>query len=100
MINFYCLDEIVYSKLDTYYKQQQQQKLQQDQLLESTQKRVLSALPKPIKLYVELLLVTDRTVFEDHKRFARTDETDLVFLHMRTYFSHFINGVSWFLGFY
>ena len=48
----------------------------------------------PIGLYVELLIVTDLTIFEDHKRFAQTSDTNLVFLHMRTYFAHYINGVS------
>lgn len=48
---------------------------------------------KPIELYIELLIVTDRSVFQDHKRFAHTDDDNVAFIHMRTYFSHFANGV-------
>jgi hypothetical protein len=48
---------------------------------------------KPIELYVELLLVTDHSVFDHHKQFAKTNDDNLVFVHMRTYFSHFIHGV-------
>ncbi len=47
----------------------------------------------PFNLYVELLIVTDHSIFEDHKRFSKSENTDLVFLHMQTYFAHFINGV-------
>lgn len=44
-------------------------------------------------LYVELLVVTDHSIFEDHRRYTQTNDTDLIFLHMRTYFAHFVNEV-------
>ena len=47
----------------------------------------------PFDLYLEVLIVTDKTIFNDHVRFASTNDTSLVFLHMRTYFAHYINGV-------
>ena len=48
----------------------------------------------PTWLFVELLLVTDRTIFLDHQSFLQTNDTDLVFLNMKIYYSHFFNGVS------
>ena len=49
---------------------------------------------QPVNLYVETLIVTDLTVFEDHKRFAQSTDTNVVFQHMRIYFAHLINGVK------
>ena len=48
---------------------------------------------KPINLYVELLLVTDKTIFQDHQVYAQSDNIDLIFSNMKIYFSHFFNGV-------
>lgn len=80
MLIFNIQDEIVYKKIE-------------DHKQSSRQQRLVNVVAKPIQLVVELLVVTDRSVFEDHKRFSRTNDTELAFLHMRTYFSHFINGV-------
>jgi hypothetical protein len=44
-------------------------------------------------LYVELLVVTDPTVYEDHKRYSGSNDSSLIFSHMRTYFAHTINLV-------
>lgn len=43
---------------------------------------------------VELLVVTDSTVFDNHRKFIGSSNTDVVFLHMRHYFAHFIHGVN------
>lgn len=48
---------------------------------------------KPFHLNIELLVVTDLTVFNDHKRYANTNNTDVAFLHMKIYYSHLILGV-------
>ena len=48
----------------------------------------------PVNLNVELLVVTDSTVFQTHQRFAGTSNTEIVFLHMRHYYAHLINGVN------
>lgn len=48
----------------------------------------------PFELYVETMVVTDKSIFDDHKRFAQTDDNAKVFLHMKAYFAHFMNGVS------
>ena len=74
------IDELVYKAINDH----------QTSKKKKTKKRILD---KPVELYVELLLVTDRTIFEDHKRYAQTDDNDLTFLHIRTYFTHYINGV-------
>lgn len=55
------------------------------------QKRALNG--KPVILNVELLVVTDSSVFNDHVRFAGTTNTNQVFSHMRIYFAHLIHGV-------
>lgn len=47
----------------------------------------------PFNLYDEVLVVTDYTIFRDHQVYAQTTNTNLVFLYMRTYFAHYINGV-------
>lgn len=49
---------------------------------------------QPFKLYVEVLVVTDHSIYEDHQRYARSNDSNIVFLHMRTYFAHFINEVN------
>jgi len=95
LIPFRLDEEIVFKKENDYVKSKQPQPPQQPQQPQQnrTSKDVKQQQPAPIELYVELLLVTDRSVFEDHKRFARTNDDNLAFLHMRTYFSHFVNGV-------
>lgn len=49
---------------------------------------------QPFNLFLEVLLVTDHSIYEDHVRFAGTNDTDLVFLYMRTYFAHYFNGIN------
>ncbi len=41
-----------------------------------------------------MLLVTDKSIYEDHKAYANSTVQNLVFLHMRSYFSHYMNGVN------
>ena len=53
-------------------------------------RRDLSNNKKPLSLYVEKLIVTDPSVYADHQRFANTTNQDLVFLHMKIYFAHYI----------
>ena len=45
-------------------------------------------------LYLEVLLVTDKTIYQNHQVYANTIVKNLVFLHMRSYFSHYMNGVN------
>lgn len=60
-----------------------------------TQKRAQSN-GQPFRLYVEVLVVTDHSIFENHKRFARSNDTNIVFHHMRIYYAHFMNEVRYF----
>ncbi|CAF0730548.1 unnamed protein product [Brachionus calyciflorus] len=55
-------------------------------------KRALNG--QPITLNVELLVVTDSTVFNTHQKFAGTSNTEIVFLHMRHYYAHLMHGVN------
>lgn len=48
----------------------------------------------PFELYLDLLVVTDLSIFEDHKKYAGTTDTNKVFLYMKAYYAHLINGVS------
>jgi hypothetical protein len=54
---------------------------------------------KPIVLNVELLLVTDLSIYEDHKRYSGSTDPNTVFLHMKIYYSHLFNGVFFFVKF-
>ena len=47
----------------------------------------------PIELFVETLLVTDLSVYEDHKKYSESSHRDVIFEHMKIYFSHVMNGV-------
>ena len=49
---------------------------------------------QPINLYVELLIVADQTIYQDHKRFLQTNDSNLIFENMKIYYSHFFNGVN------
>jgi len=49
---------------------------------------------KPVDLVVEVLIVTDPSVYEVHKRFCKTNDKSKIFQHMRIYYSHIINGVN------
>jgi hypothetical protein len=49
---------------------------------------------KRIDLYVEVLFVTERSVYFDHQIFANTTNKDLVFLHIRMYLAHLFHAVN------
>ncbi len=46
-----------------------------------------------LQLFCEVLVVTDLSVFEDHLRFSGSSNREKIFLHMKAYFAHLINGV-------
>jgi hypothetical protein len=48
----------------------------------------------PVQMYGEVVLVADQTIYNDHVIFAGTTTQSLVFLHMRIYFTHVMNGVN------
>lgn len=48
---------------------------------------------QPFSLYVEVLIVTDYSIYLDHKKYSLSDDKNLILLHMRTYFAHYINEV-------
>ena len=52
------------------------------------------AVSEPNTLFVEILLVTDSSVYNDHERFAGTKDKNTIFMHMKIYFSHLMNGVQ------
>lgn len=47
-----------------------------------------------MQLTVEVLLVADESVYNDHKRFTGSADQSTVFNSMRAYFSHMMNGVG------
>lgn len=49
---------------------------------------------QPFQLSVELLIVTDPSIYLDHQRFANTTNQNLVFIEMKAYYAHLVNGVS------
>ena len=49
-----------------------------------------------VNLFVETLIVTDKSVFIDHQRYTKSADPNVVFEHMRIYFSFIINGVGYF----
>jgi hypothetical protein len=49
---------------------------------------------RPINLYVELLVVTDETVYEHHEQIANTNDRNQVFWHMKMYFAYIVNGMN------
>ena len=50
---------------------------------------------QPISLSVELLIVTDLSIFNDHRRFLNsTNNTDIIFLNMKVYFAQYVNAVN------
>ncbi len=48
---------------------------------------------QPVVLHVEVLLVADVSIFNDHKAFAGSSDVNQVFMHMKIYYAHLINGV-------
>lgn len=65
-----------------------------ERLIEETNGDYETERSGPIELFVEFLLVTDITVFNHHKDLLGVDDPQKVLTHMRTYFSHIINGVT------
>jgi hypothetical protein len=62
---------------------------------EKTQKRKKRSLNgEPVQLYVETLIVTDVSIYNDHQRITKSTDQNVVFQHMKLYFSHVINGVN------
>jgi hypothetical protein len=49
---------------------------------------------QPFDLYLELLIVTDPTIYFDHQIYTQTNNTDLVFIEMQAYFAHYVVGVN------
>ena len=49
---------------------------------------------EPIQLFIEYMIVTDSSVFNDQIRFSQTNDTDLLFLFMKSYFAHYVNGIN------
>ena len=78
------------NEIDLNYTQEQYHVIyKRDSRLVSDTKIDSVVTKQPIDLYVELLVVTDSSIFNDHQRYANTTNKDLVFLHMRIYFAHY-----------
>ena len=58
------------------------------------QKKKRAVNGQPINLFVETVLVADRTIYDDHQRFAKITDPDLTFQFMKIYYSHFFSGVN------
>ena len=48
---------------------------------------------QPIQLHVEVLVITDSSVYKKHQTYAGTTDMNMTFAHMRLYYAHLINGV-------
>ncbi len=48
----------------------------------------------PVQAFVEYLVVTDVSVFNDQARFINSTNQTLVFEHMRLYYAYVVNGIS------
>ena len=55
--------------------------------------RLPRAITQGVDLYVEVLLVTDCSVYFDHQIFANSTNQDIIFSHMRIYLSHLFYAV-------
>ncbi len=49
---------------------------------------------QPVNLYVETLLVTDLTVYNDHSRWTGSTDQSVIFQSMKIYFAFIFNGVK------
>ena len=49
---------------------------------------------QPINLYVELFIVADQTIYLNHKKFLKTNDSYFIFESMKIYYSHLISGVN------
>ena len=47
-----------------------------------------------VQACVELLIVADYTIYQDHARLTHSDDHDVIFQSMRIYFAHLVNGVT------
>lgn len=57
-------------------------------------KRPRSVNDSPVELNVETLLVVDPTVYQDHKKYLKSTDDNLIFDHIRVYYAHLFNGVN------
>jgi hypothetical protein len=53
-----------------------------------------SVVQQPITFYIECLIVTDISIYEQHSRFINSSDQDLVLNHMSIYYAHLIKGVN------
>ncbi len=51
----------------------------------------------PTNLYVEFLIVTDVTIYQDHAKFTGSTNKDTIFNSMKIYFSFLMNAVILFI---
>ena len=49
---------------------------------------------QPANLYVETLIVTDESIFAKHMALSGSHDPNAIYEHMRIYYAHSINGVS------
>jgi hypothetical protein len=48
----------------------------------------------PVQAYVEYLVVTDVTIYNDHSRFINSTDPNLIYQHIRIYFAYLVNGIN------
>ena len=48
----------------------------------------------PINLFVEVLVVTDQTVYQFFKTYLQTNNMDYILWSMKIYYAHYFNGVN------
>ena len=49
---------------------------------------------KLTNLFVELLVVADKTIFDNHKRFIQSENLESIVVHMKIYYAHFVNMIN------
>ncbi len=52
-----------------------------------------SLLGQPLQLYVESLIVTDETIYNEFKKILNSTDQDLIFEAMKIYYSFLVYGV-------
>ena len=55
-------------------------------------KRALNG--KPVDTYVETLVVTDQTIYNDMKAFVNSTNNNIILQNIRIYFAHVFNGIN------
>jgi hypothetical protein len=45
-------------------------------------------------LFIELLVVADKTILDNHKRFTQSEDLESNFVHMKVYYTHFVNAIN------